>query len=122
MSAINSNNVNHNRLPGISIIVHDSLIHQYMSNEYDIIINKEYVNTMKLSFNIRILLLNSRGYRPSDSSKIYMLKEASMKYQIDILFLNETNTKQSTKNQDKIKRNLKLLGCKTETIYTKSKA
>ena len=47
----------------------------------------------KVVGNTRILSLNSWEFNPNNESKIQIVIEAYQKYQIDILLLNETNTK-----------------------------
>ena len=64
----------------------------------------------KVVRNIRILLLKPRRFNPNNESKIQILLEAYQKYQIDIILLNETNTKQISVSLDKIEKVLKLLG------------
>ena len=78
--------------------------------------NDGYIENVKNTSNTRILSLNPRGLSPSNDSKIEMLLEACCKYQIDVILLNETNTKWTTINLDKIEKRFKELGCKTLII------
>ena len=54
--------------------------------------------------------MNPYRFRLYDDSKIYIFKEACQKYQLDVVLLNKTNIKQNSRNMDKIKVRLKLLG------------
>ena len=78
--------------------------------------NEGYIDEIKNISNTRILSLNLRGLGPSNNSKIEMLLEACCKYQIDIILLNETNTKWTTINLDKIEKRFKELGRETLII------
>ena len=60
--------------------------------------------------NIKILALNLYGFRVSNDSKIHIFKEVCRKYYLDVVLLNETNTKWNSKNIDKIKEKLKQSG------------
>lgn len=72
--------------------------------------HKGYIDTIKAPFNTRILSINTCGFAPSNDDKVEMMIEKCKELRIDVLLLNETNTKWSHRNQDKIKRRLKELG------------
>ena len=55
--------------------------------------NKGYINTVKASFNTRILSINTCGFKPSNEEKIQMMINIYKRLSIDILLLNETNMK-----------------------------
>ena len=63
-----------------------------------------YIDNMKLNGNIRILSLNPHGCKPKDTSKMTDLKNAIQKYDIDVIMMNETNTKWTTVNISKMER------------------
>jgi len=52
-----------------------------------------YIDRQKISRNIRILLLNLKGINPWNEYKMNLLKEAIYKYQVDVLLLNEIQSK-----------------------------
>lgn len=72
--------------------------------------HKGYIDTIKAPFNTRILSINTCGFALSNDDKVEMMIEKCKELGIDVLLLNETNTKWSHRNQDKIKRRLKELG------------
>ena len=54
--------------------------------------------------------MNACGFAPSNNEKIEMMVTKCQEMGIDVLLLNETNTKWNYMNQDKITRRLKVLG------------
>ena len=82
----------------------------YLQNLTKNIRNKRYIDTVKVPFNTRILSINTDRFKPSNEEKIQMIIEVCERLSIDILLLNETNTKWILQNQDKITKHLKRLG------------
>ena len=85
-------------------------ITMYMNQEDRSIKNRGYIDTYKSPWNTRILSINTCGFAPSNNEKIEMIKQKSQELGIDILMLNETNTKWNQINQDKIINKLRCLG------------
>jgi len=81
-------------------------ITMYLENQNKIMRNEGYIDTNKAPLNIRILLINVLGFKPSNEEKIKMMIESCGSMSIDIMLLNETNTKWTPWNQDKIKQKL----------------
>ena len=79
------------------------IITMYLENQNKTMRNEGYIDTNKAPFNIRILLLIMRGFKPSNEEKIQMIIESCDRMSIDIMLLNETNTKWTLWNKDKIK-------------------
>ena len=79
--------------------------------------NEEYVDSNKLSNNIRLLTMNSKGLNLWNYEWMEMFIESIEKYQIDVMLLNETNVKWTLSNKDKMENVVKRLGRET-TIYT----
>ena len=68
-------------------------INQYFEQNNDRIENSRVISESKLVENIRVLSINLHRCIPNNQSKMTMMKEAIRKYQIDVLLMNETNTK-----------------------------
>jgi len=83
-------NTNEICIPRLHNEVH---INQYFEQNNDRIENSGVISESKLVENIRVLSINPHGCIPNNQSKMTMMKEAIRKYQIDILLMNETNTK-----------------------------
>ena len=82
-------------------------IRQYFNEESNDSNNSGYIENMKVSRNVRILLLNPHRCRPHDNDKMHIIKQSIVKYQIDIVMLNETNTKWDTRNISKIEQQIR---------------
>ena len=97
-------------------------IENYMNQNNNIIKNSGYLDIIKATFNTRILSLNPREYRSNNQLKVQILINRCEKYNIDIILLNETNTKWIVLNRDTMKRKLKSLGreIQIETADSKS--
>ena len=65
----------------------------YVKQPSKTIRNKGYIDTLKALFNTRILSINTCGFKPSNTEKIQMMIDKCEKLAIDILLLNEMNTK-----------------------------
>ena len=52
-----------------------------------------YIDAIKSLGNARMLSLNPHGFRPLDKRKVIMMQQAINKLAIDIVLLQETNTK-----------------------------
>ena len=89
-----ASNTNHNML---EINRNNQLIQQsimmYLQNPTKNIRNKGYIDTVKVPFNTRILLINTGRFKPSNEEKIQIMIEVYERLSINILLLNETNTK-----------------------------
>ena len=57
--------------------------------------------------NIKILALNPNGCKPNDMVKMSHLIIAIKNYEIDVVMMNETNTKWDTVNISKMERRMK---------------
>ena len=68
-------------------------IRNYFNQESSNMNNNGYIDNVKAHGNARILSLNPYRCRPFDSSKMCMLKQAILRLNIDIILMNETNTK-----------------------------
>ena len=83
--------------------------------------NEGYLDCKKAMKNTRILVLNPNRCRSSDSEKITIIINSCKRQQIDICCLAEVNTKQTTRNTDKIQYKLKTLEQALELIVSDSK-
>ena len=85
------------------------LIQNYFEQESrDISRNNRCIDNSKAQGSMRILLLNLHSYWPFKISKLYVLKEAIARLKIDLVLVNETNTKWASVNTSKIENELKL--------------
>jgi len=82
-------------------------INQYLEQEEFNIINSRMIDSIKATGNVRILSINPHGCLPSNTTKINMLKDAIRNYQIDMLLMNETNTKWNMINISRMERNMR---------------
>ena len=62
---------------------------------------------MKMQGIVRLASVNTNGCCPNNERKIHQLKKAIKTYDVDILMLNEVNTKQNTMNISRIERKMK---------------
>ena len=92
MSSINQNN-NSKSLPWENIFLRNTTIEYYINRQNLEIERERYINPIKVLNSSRILLINLCGFRLSNDSKIYVLKETNNKYQINMIMLNKTNNK-----------------------------
>ena len=83
--------------------IRNPTLNEYFQNQ-DIMLQEGYIDETKLSSNIRILSLNPHGCKPSDTMKMNDLKTSITKYNIDVLLMNEVNTKWNTVNISKMER------------------
>ena len=88
------------------IRIRNPTLNEYFQDQ-DIIRQEGYIDAMKLSSNIRILSLNPHGCKPTEITKMNDLKNAIIKYNIDIVLMSEVNTKWNTVNTSKIERWMK---------------
>ena len=84
-------------------------IRNYFNQESSNMNNNGYIDNVKAHGNARILSLNPYGCRPFDSSKMCMLKQAISRLNIDIILMNETNTKQTSTNISKIEQEIRYI-------------
>ena len=78
-------------------------LREYFQNN-DNLSNEGYIDTVKLNGNIRILSLNPHRCKPKDVSKMNDLKNAIKQYDIDIIMMNEMNTKWASVNISRMER------------------
>jgi len=71
--------------------------------------NYGYIDQCKSAGNVRILSLNPHGFRPYDEQKTIMMKQAIEKLSIDVILLQETNTKWTSRNISKLESNVRLI-------------
>ena len=60
--------------------------------------NVGYIDSIKSSSNVRILLINPHGFRPYDQRKVIMMQQSIKELSIDAVLLQETNTKWTSSN------------------------
>ena len=85
-------------------------ITRYLNNKNRKIKHSRYIDTTKVLYNTRLLSINTYVFKPKDNEKINMIIKSYETRLIDIILMNETNTKQTPWNQDKIKKEMKKLG------------
>jgi len=113
-------NINRNDDNNINIRLGNPTIRKYFQKEEE----KKYegyVDEKKLNENIRILVLNPHGCNPNNKVKMNQLKEAIEKFQLDIVMLNETNTKWDIVNIGKMERYAKKISRGAQIIVADSK-
>ena len=69
--------------------------------------NNGAVSLIKETKNVRVLSINPHGCVPNNRSKMEMLKEAIRKLQVDIILMNEVNTKWNTLNISRLERHVR---------------
>ena len=70
-------------------------------------INEGYIDQLKSIGNMRILSLNPNGLKPYDQRKTIMMNQAINRLLIDIILLQETNTKWTSRNISKLESNVR---------------
>ena len=95
-------------------------IREYFNEELNDSNNSRYIENIKVSRNIRILSLNPYGCRPYNNDKIYIIKQSILNYQINIVMLNETNTKWDSKNISKIEQQIREIDREASIILADS--
>ena len=81
----------------------------FQSEEQNINNNNGCVDAIKLDGIVRMLSLNPNGCKPCNELKSNMLSQVIKKLSIDIIMMQETNTKWTTRNISKIKYNVKTI-------------
>ena len=81
-------------------------IHNYFENN-DESTNRGAISLIKEPSKVRLLSINPHGCVPNNEVKMGMLKEALKRLQIDILLMNEVNTKWNTLNISRMERQMK---------------
>ena len=71
--------------------------------------NPGHIDSIKSSFNIRIMNLNFKGLSPKNNEKIERFMDSIGRYQVDIMNLNEANVKWAPANLDIISLKLRKL-------------
>ena len=107
--------------PDSNLRLRNSTMLDLMENEENYVRNPGHVDEIKLIDNVRILTLSPRGCVPIDKSKTCMLIEAMKRHQIDVVLLNEKNTKWNAMNEERMERTLKKIGREVKMITTDSK-
>ena len=69
--------------------------------------NNGAVSLIKENKNVRVMSINPHGCIPNNRSKMEMLKEAIRRLQIDIMLMNEVNTKWNTLNISRLERHVR---------------
>ena len=112
----NSNEISYPRISS------QTNINQYFDQSENIKIeNSGAITNLKAVGNMRVLSINPKGCVPNNQSKMNMLKEAIKKYQIDILMMNETNTKWNTINESRLERQMKSIDRENSIFVADSK-
>ena len=68
-----------------------------------------------------MLSLNPHGFRPSDQRKVIMMQQAINRLAIDIVLLQESNTKWTSKNISQVERNMKAIDRESVVLTSDSK-
>ena len=68
------------------------------------------MDKIKTNKNIRIIILNIQERRLRSNNRIKEIRGSIKKYQMDVALFNETNTKWSTRNADKIEKEMRKIG------------
>ena len=83
-----------NQNEGLPRLNNTTRIRDYFPQSED---NREFntgcIDAIKSPGNVRMLSLNPHGFRPFDKRKVIMMQQAINKLAIDIVLLQETNTK-----------------------------
>ena len=82
--------------------------------------NRGAISPIKESKNVRLLSINPHGCVPNNESKMEMLKAAIHRLQIDIILMNEVNTKWNTCNLGRIERQIKGVDRESKIIVADS--
>ena len=94
----------HQNIPRLNEI---QTIRNYFNEETVISNNNGYIDSTKAHRNVRLLSINPHGCRPFNYSKMHMLKQSIRRMNIDIILMNEINTKQTSTNISKIEKEMK---------------
>ena len=97
------------------------LIRECFEDNGNVIKSKEHVDVMKATENMRIITLNVKGCRIKNNDRITEMRESIEKHQIDVALFNEANTKWTTRNVDKIEKEMRKIGKGTKVITADSK-
>jgi len=93
-------------------------IRDYFQNSDDIReVNVGYIDSVKSASNVRFLSLNPHGFRPFDQRKAIMMQQAIQHLSIDVVLLQETNTKWTSSNISKFERNMRAID-RESVIFT----
>ena len=82
--------------------------------------NEGYVDSIKMIYNVQILVLNPHGFDPWNDYKMNLFQEAIERLNIDIILLNEINLKCNTINRNKMIQRMKKLGRETKLFISDS--
>ena len=100
------NEVSRNNYQRNQILLRNPTMEDYFRNDEEIR-HRGYVDAIKLQGTIRLVAINARGCSPTSDRKINHLRDAVEKYDIDVLLLNEVNTKWNTVNISRMERIIK---------------
>ena len=85
---------NNNRRINILIWLENPILQDYFPQQNENVIKYSgYIDEIKTSEIIRILLMNPKGCNPNNEEKIEILIESIKRLQLDVVLLNEVNTK-----------------------------
>jgi len=93
----------------------------FQQNEDNREFNVGYIDAIKSPGNVRMLSLNPHGFRPSDQRKVIMMQQAINRLAIDIVLLQEINTKWTSKNISQVERNMKAIDRESVVLTSDSK-
>ena len=92
-----------------------------MNNQENIaIMNARTMPNSKQNTNIRILSLNMKGFNTTNKEKLHHLITEYQKREIDIEFLNKTNTKWTSVMKSSMKHKLSSLDKNIEVLFADS--
>ena len=70
---------------------------------------REYIGNIKIENNMRILTMNIHRYRPEQYNRLKLIKEAIIKFIIDIALFNEANTKWIIINISRVEKVMRII-------------
>ena len=113
-----NNNENGIRYPELQ---NEISISQYYEQSNVDIENSRVISDVKPSINLRVLSLNPNGCAPKNQPKMVRPKEAVNNYQIDVLLMNETNTKWNAINISRLEKRMKSIDRESSIFALDSK-
>jgi len=90
-----------------TLLTNTNLRDYFYENTSSTNINEGYIDQLKSIGNVRILSLNPNGLKPYDQRKTIMMNQAINRLLIDIVLLQETNTKWTSRNISKLESNVR---------------
>ena len=95
----------------------NQLINNYFTPENNEVTSSGYLDSNKSNRNIRLLSINPHGCNPFNPIKMHMLKQAIQQFQLDVILMNEVNTKWTSINVSKIEQEISQID-RSPTIIT----